>query len=1069
MSRRYKDAYLATMTALAVLYFALPEPPRYLWTLIGCTSVAAIVAGIRLNRPRHALPWWLVAAGTATFIAGDTTYDLLTGPLGMKNPFPSVADLLYLATYPLFAGGLLLVVRVRSDDRDRQALVDAVIITVGMGLLAWVFWAAPYAQDGTLTLVEKAVSIAYPVGDVALLAVLARLLVGRGSRSRSLRFLTLGTVGLLAADVLYGMVQTGGSWDTGGPVDLGWIVFYAAWGAAALEPDMVQLAEPVRHSPQVMSQSRLFLLGSVSVMPPVVLLVEVYNHSLHDVAVNAFASIALFVLVTVRLNGLVQVARQSTRRENVLRRTGEALVGASSQGEIYSVSAQAISTMTRGTGAHRVLVAIGEDDRPRLVYDTAGDIVNEPDESRRMADGAMFPAGLRDLVERHGPELLAQHFVLTDSDHAGTVLRTRLGPGVPVLLAALFRADAVAGVLVVSGDGVERAEIIDAVCAIAAQMALALESADLTEQVLQRKNEAHFRSLIQNTSDIILVVDEDLEVVYQTPSVRAVLGLDLDRVLGEPVMSLLSPQDAPRAALLLRRVGQLPFQDLPQTTEPDDEWRLIDADGGVRAFEVTCRNLLDDPFVRGLVLTLHETTERRALEEELKHLAFHDPLTQLPNRALFLDRVEHALSRQGRHRERLAVMLIDLDDFKLVNDTRGHAAGDALLVAVSERLRLVMRPEDTCARLGGDEFAVLIEGLVGDDEAGQIADRLLNALRQPYGVADEELAVRASVGLSTSDYGVEAAELLMQADLAMYAAKDAGKGGHEFYRPSLQHVMQTRISKLRDLERAFDQGHFVLHYQPLLDLGKGTVVGTEALIRWQHPERGLLLPGEFIDEVEGGDLAVPLGRWVLETAIAQAARWQPVRADAEPLRMTVNVAPRQLEDPEFADIVENALRSNGLPPAALVLEITERLLTVQEPRVLAAMSRLTELGVGLAVDDFGTGYAALGYLRRFPVTTLKIDRSFVSGVDKSADSRALVEAIVRLGETFGLDLVAEGIETAAQRAALVALGCHQGQGFLYAPGLPADQALAYIAVQSLNAVDDAYAALTQNPGRKTVT
>ena len=216
-------------------------------------------------------------------------------------------------------------------------------------------------------------------------------------------------------------------------------------------------------------------------------------------------------------------------------------------------------------------------------------------------------------------------------------------------------------------------------------------------------------------------------------------------------------------------------------------------------------------------------------------------------------------------------MLIDLDDFKLVNDTRGHAAGDALLVAVTERLSSCLRPEDTCARLGGDEFAVLVEGLVVDDEAGQLAERILAALRQPFGVGDNELTVGASIGLSTSDYGADAAELLIQADLAMYAAKDAGKGTHEFYRPSLQHVMQTQLSMVRDLRRAMDEDQFVVHYQPIVDLGSGRVVGTEALVRWEHPQRGLLLPGEFIDLVEAGDLAVPLGRLVIETAVAQAA------------------------------------------------------------------------------------------------------------------------------------------------------------------------------------------------------
>ena len=1040
MSRWVRIVYLVVVTAVAALYFSLPDPPRYLWTVIGCLSVAAIVTGILVNRPRQRLPWWLVAAGTATFVAGDTTYDLLSGPFGLENPFPSVADVLYLCTYPLFAAGLLLVVRARSRGRDRQALLDALIVTTGLGLVVWVFLAAPYVQDGTMTASEKGFSIAYPLGDVLLLAVLARLLTGRGGHSSSLRLLTLGTVGLLASDVLYGLMQLDGSWQTGGLVDLGWIVFYVAWGAAALQPGMVELAEPVRLPPQVLSRKRLFLLGSVSLMPPVVLLVEALTHDLRDVVIIALASSVIFLLVILRLSGLVHLAKQSGQRENALRRTGESLVGASSRDEIFAVSVRAISALTRAPKHHRVLVAFGADNDPASVYDSAT-------VDHGVWESATAPT-LGDLLELHGAALREHSFVLTSSDECGELLRARLGAGVPVLLAVLFRSGTVVGVVAVSGDEVERTDIIDAVCAMAAQMMLALESADLTEQVLQRKNEAHFRSLIQNTSDMILVVDADLRVAYQTPSVRTVLGHEPDQVLGRPLLGLLSAQDAPRASLLLQRVRSAPPRDQNVPMEPDDEWRLLDADGHVRAFEATCSNLLEDPFVRGVVVTLHETTERRTLEEELKHLAFHDSLTQLPNRALFLDRVGHALSRRGRHRERLAVMLIDLDDFKLVNDTRGHAAGDALLVAVTERLSLCLRPEDTCARLGGDEFAVLVEGLVVDEEAGQLAERILAALRQPFGVGDNELTVGASIGLSTSDYGADAGELLIQADLAMYAAKDAGKGTHEFYRPSLQHIMQTQLSMVRDLRRAMDEDQFVVHYQPIVDLASGRVVGTEALVRWEHPQRGLLLPGEFIDVVEAGDLAVPLGRVVMETAVAQAATWQPVAGTGEPLRMSVNVAPRQLCDPGFVDMVTSALTLHGLAPSALVLEITERMLTAQEPHTVTAMHQLTDLGVGIAVDDFGTGYAALGYLRRFPISTLKIDRSFVSGVDSSADDHALVEAIIRLGETFDLNLVAEGIQTRGQRDALMALGCRQGQGFLYSRALPGAEAAAHILLQS---------------------
>ncbi len=1047
----WRHAYLALMGSITAMYFVLPEAPRYLWTAIGCLSVAAIVVGVVVNRPRRALPWWLVAAGTATFIAGDTVYDLLTGPLGFEDPFPSAADVLYLCTYPLFAAGLLLMIRARRREHDGGALIDALIITTGVGFVVWVFLASPYLRDGTMSAIEKAFSIAYPIGDVLLLAVLARLLIGGGTASRSLLLLTLGTSGLMVSDVLYGLIQLGGSWQTGGPVDLGWIVFYVAWGAAALEPDMTDLTEPARVPPQVLSLPRLRILGLVSLLPPLVLLYEAVTDDLSDIVLNAVATAVIFGLVTVRLAGLIRTARQSTERESVLRRAGESLVGASSRDDIYAAGAQAIAAMTRTGDEPTILMAMRSGASLRLVYDSAGPVPDVSDAVTPDKD---------DLLERHGVELREHSFVLSRSDQSGAMLKVRLGPGVPVLIAALVRSGEVVGVVVVCGVKLERGDRIDAVCAMTAQMALALESADLNEQVLQRKSEAQFRSLIQNTSDIILVVDADLHVTYQTPSVHTVLGHEPEFVLGRSVLDLLSSIDTAPASVLLRRVASRPARGQASPAEPDDEWRLVDASGKYRAFEVTCSNLLKDPSVGGLVLTLHDITERRALEERLKYLAYHDSLTQLPNRALFLDRVEHALARSGRHRERLAVMLIDLDDFKLINDTRGHSAGDALLVNVAERIANALRPEDTCARLGGDEFAVLVEGLVSDEEAGQLVERLLTSLRAPYGAGDDELTVRASIGLSTSDYGADAAELLMQADLAMYAAKDAGKGTYNLYRPSLQHVMQSRLTKLRDLQRGMDDHQFLLHHQPIVHLATGRVVGTEALLRWQHPDRGLVLPGEFIDVVEEGELAVPLGRWVIETAIAQATTWQPLESGAEPIRVSVNVAPRQLADPEFVDYVTRALEVHGLPPRGLVLEITERTLTVQEPQIVSSMRRLTELGVGLAVDDFGTGYAALGYLRRFPVTTLKVDRSFISGLAGSADDRALVAAIIRLGETLNLSLVAEGIETVQERDALIALGCAQGQGFLYARALPVEEIRPYISTRSATDVDHTYVALT---------
>jgi diguanylate cyclase (GGDEF)-like protein/PAS domain S-box-containing protein len=1013
------------MVPLCLLYVALPEPPRYLWTAIGVMSLAGLVVGTAVNRPRRRLPWSLATAGVAALMLGDATYDVLTGPLGQDNPFPSMADAWYLAMYPLIAGGLLAMIRVTNPLGDKQAALDAAIATVTLGLLVWVYLAAPYAQDPTLTWPQKLVSIGYPLGDVLILAVLVRLLIGVGRHRRALWLLSIGTLGLFGSDVLYGLIQLNGAWATGGFVDIGWMLFYAAWGAAALSPDMKSLTEPVRVSAPRNSKRRLFVVTLIPLAAPGLQLWNASHGAARDVAVTAIASGILFFLVALRFMGLVEAARHAAGRETALRRTGEALVAASNPEAVYRVGVTAVDDIT--CGSPRLLIATGSP--LRLRFDSAS------------PDGHSGDDHLRALVMHHEPELLRQQFVLTTADHCGRVLRSMLGPDAIVLLAAMVRGEEITGLLVVSGPGVDRPEIIDPVCTLASQMMLAIDSIELTQQVAERRSEAHFRSLFLHAADIILVVDEHLQLRFSTPSAESVLGWDPADGEHRPIESVVVAGDAARARLLL---GRVLAGEWGASGGPDEEWRVMDRHGAVRLFEASCRNLLDDPSVRGVVVTLHDITDRRQLESDLKHQAFHDSLTQLPNRALFLDRVEHALARSGRHRERLAVLLIDLDNFKIINDTRGHAAGDALLGEVAQRLQSVLRVGDSCARLGGDEFAILAEGLVTDDEASHLADRLIEQLRAPFDIGGELVTAGASIGVSTSDHGTNASELLLQADLAMYAAKDAGKGGTQFFRPELIDVMQLRARTASELEQALERDEFALHFQPVVSLDSGRVIGMEALLRWQHPERGLLLPGDFIDIIEESDLAVAVGAWVIDCSVAQAAAWQRFAPEGGVLKMSLNVAPRELAEPGFVDTVVSALHRHGLPADALVLEITERILAGKDPQIARAMAELQELHVRLAVDDFGTGYAALGYLRRFPVSTLKIDRSFVAGLGRSPDDHALVEAIIRLGETFDLDLVAEGVETEEQRADLLRMGCQNAQGFYYSGPLPANEAEAYM-------------------------
>ncbi|MFL5847156.1 MAG: putative bifunctional diguanylate cyclase/phosphodiesterase [Solirubrobacteraceae bacterium] len=418
------------------------------------------------------------------------------------------------------------------------------------------------------------------------------------------------------------------------------------------------------------------------------------------------------------------------------------------------------------------------------------------------------------------------------------------------------------------------------------------------------------------------------------------------------------------------------------------------------------------------------------------HQALHDALTGLPNRALFLDRLEHALARAVRGGSEVAVLFLDLDRFKTVNDSLGHAAGDELLCVVARRISGCMRAADTAARLGGDEFAVLLEDLVSTREAVRVAERIISALEEPIEVAGREVFVGASIGVATGSYGAE--DLLRHADVAMYRAKAQGKGRYAMFEEGMQAEVIDRLELEADLQRAIDRGELEVFYQPIIALASGEMAGHEALVRWRHPTRGLLSPGGFIPVAEETGLVVPIGRFVLREACRQAAEW--AATTGTDLSMNVNLSGRQLEDPALLDDVTAILRETGLPAARLVLEITETVLMHDTETTIERLRALRALGVRLAVDDFGTGYSSLRYLNRFPLDVLKMAKPFVDGLGSQEEDPALARAIIDLGANLGLTIIAEGIERSAQLVQLRRLGCPMGQGYWFARPMPADEA-----------------------------
>jgi diguanylate cyclase (GGDEF)-like protein len=435
--------------------------------------------------------------------------------------------------------------------------------------------------------------------------------------------------------------------------------------------------------------------------------------------------------------------------------------------------------------------------------------------------------------------------------------------------------------------------------------------------------------------------------------------------------------------------------------------------------------------------------------DSMLHQALHDSLTGLPNRRLFVDRLQHAFQLRGQ-RNSVAVLFLDVDRFKAVNDTMGHDAGDRLLIEIADRLRGCIRPADTIARLGGDEFAVLMEDLAAESDAGRLAERMNAALREPLQLDGREVFVSASTGIAFARGG---GDPLRDADTAMYRAKAAGGGAYEFFEPSMRKVVTERLELEADLQRGIRREEFVLHYQPILNLRTNTVIAVEALVRWQHPVRGLLSPSAFVPIAEETGSIVEIGRWVLREACRQLADWQARFPGERGLTMGVNVSARQLQQPRLAKEVARAIEHAGIDPTSLVLELTETIITLDIEATLEILRALKEQGVRLAMDDFGTGYSSLRYLRSFPLDALKIPQIFVEGIERSFENSALARATLQLGDTFGLDVVAEGVETAEQLEALRMLGCRFAQGyFLGRPQAPEQLEAIFVADRALRLV-----------------
>ena len=581
------------------------------------------------------------------------------------------------------------------------------------------------------------------------------------------------------------------------------------------------------------------------------------------------------------------------------------------------------------------------------------------------------------------------------------------------------------------------------------------------ERTLYR-NEARLRGILETSDAAFASIDAEGLILDWNGKAEEMFGWRREEALGRPLLETIGPHD-PQAG------RELNLNDLfgPDGSEPEKRVELSVRHRGGREFPaeltVSCVAAGDERIVQAFIRDVSPQREAersgREARERLTHQALHDSLTGLPNRAVLMEHLEHAAALAARKGTKLAVLFADVDNLGVVNDSLGYHAGDQLLVAIAGRLRDSLRAsdivsrigEDGLARLGGDEFAVVCEDVTSSGDAAAVAARVMATMEPPFQVAGERIFVTSSVGIAVSGPDAGAESLLRDAGAAMHAAKEGGRARHELFDQSMHGRARDRLTEENELRMAIERRELRLHYQPIVSVADGGLVGVEALVRWEHPLRGLLSPAEFLPLAERTGLIVPLGQWVFEEALTQAAAWNALPGGGLPLRISVNVSGHQLARPELVDEIKELLEETGVEPSRLAVEVTETALMAELKTPVDQLRRLQELGVRIMLDDFGTGFSSLTYLRQLPLDAIKLDRSFVSQLDHSAADRQIVGAVIQLSKAMGMSAIAEGVETEAQLICLRELGCHLAQGYYFARPMAAEQMTAHGIEQNLAA------------------
>ncbi|MCU1497291.1 MAG: diguanylate cyclase/phosphodiesterase with sensor(s) [Acidimicrobiales bacterium] len=1129
--------------------------------VVGWASVAIGLSIARRSRKEIGRPWVFFALGASAFLVAGAVRTLHAVLADVDRPFPSPADAIALTGHVMLIIGSTLLGHLRSPDRDRAAIIDGAIIAGGLQTLVWAWLLWPYMTDHAINGNERAINGVYALMTMVVLATIGRLAVGPGARTLSYRLLAGAVFVIFLQDVLV-TVET-----VGGPAaNLGRALappIFVLFGAAALHPARLRIAEAPARLDVRLTWQRVSVLIAALLINPAFVGIQLALGQEPSLVVAVVSSTALTLLVLARFALLARAQERAVEVQRIQREANGELAAASSRHAMQRAGLRAALRLADDLDA-RVSIAQVAGQTLRVIDAIGADADTAVGTSIPMD---RVPGAVVDGLSKLEPSVVdgALPIDLGDSGHSH-------GRHVSLLVAPLASQNDLSGALVLTTRRPIPGTIRQSIETLSSTVSLALESATLTENLLRRRSERRFRALVENSSDIVLVVNDERQISFASPAAHRLLGLPEKTLVGSHPARWVHPDDWPTLARALdggptplvstadeievrirhidgshrwfevrtkdlrhdpeieglvvnareitdrkateqrlaanearfralvqnstdvvavidamgrfgyvspavsemlgftpeelegtQAVGLLAGEDfdrfrenypeLSHSTLPAADLRVrrVEAQvthksGEIRELDIAVTDLRHEPSVAGLVLNARDITLRKALEHDLRYQALHDTLTGLANRTMFTQQTASALRAAEPHGASVGALFIDLDDFKTVNDSLGHAVGDQLLQEVANRLIANLSPADLACRLGGDEFAVLVVDADGERGALAVADQVIALVAQPFRIQGREIRVTCSIGiaLATED-DADAEVLLRSADVAMYLAKDRGKNRAAMFEDHLHTSVFERLELKADLVRAIEDGQLRCYYQPIVSLQTGQITGVEALVRWEHPLRGWLTPDAFIPLAEDTGLVVPLGKWVLREACQQLRSWQLTLPVTSSLTCSVNLSVRQLAHEDIVRDVREAIEDASLDPSTLTLEITETTLMHDTEVTRHRLAQLRELGLSLAVDDFGTGYSSLQYVQRFPIDIIKIDRSFITGLGTNPGDGAVVQSMIELSQRLGVHTVAEGIDRPEQVVLLQSLGADLGQGYLFSQPVPADQISALLA------------------------